>query len=90
MNLVTRSLHAGFRGQARQFFELSDEFRPAIRVSAVVQRVHSDENIVRPDHFGPGQSVAQEDCVPRRDVGNGNSARYLVCATIFWNFDRIG
>ena len=37
-----------------------------------------------------GQRVAEENCIPRRHIGNGNSAFHLVCAAIFWNFDRIG
>src|SRR6476646_7134001 len=90
MNPILDAIYSRFRRHPRQFFKLSDEFRPAIRVSAVIQRVHPDENIMRAYYLSPGQSVAEEDCVSRRDVGNGNSVCHFVCAAIFRNFGRVG
>src|SRR6266446_138348 len=80
MNPIVDAVYSRFRRHPRQFFKLSDEFRPAIRISAIIQRVHPDENVVRAYYLSPGQSVAKEDCVSRRHVGNGNSACHLVRA----------
>src|SRR4051812_44668967 len=60
------------RPQPRHLLERFDKFRPAIRVSAVVQRIDPDKHIVAVQHLGPRECVAEEDRVPRRDVGDGD------------------
>ena len=41
-----------------QLFKRADEFRPAIRVAAVIDCVRPYENIGRSEHLGPGEGRA--------------------------------
>src|SRR5689334_13244383 len=47
-----------------------DEFRAAVRIAAVIECVHTDENIAAFNHLGPCQRVTQEDKISRRNVGD--------------------
>ena len=60
VNLEVGPLHSGFGGQICHLFKGSDKFRPTIRVSAVVERVNTDENICRAQRLGPGERIVGE------------------------------
>src|SRR5262249_59909613 len=90
VNAVTLSFDSSFRCQLRQFFELKNEFRPAVRIAAVIERINSDENILCIDYFSPGQSVTQKNGISCRDICDRNSAGNLAFTAIFGNIDRIG
>ena len=68
MNAETCALDAGFRRDRRQHLERPDEFRTAVRISRVVERVHANHEIVRIERFRPGQRQGQKDRVARGNV----------------------
>ena len=67
----------GLGGQVRHAFVGLDEFRPAIGIARVVERVHADEDVGRFQHLGPRQRERKEDRVARRNVGDRDSVRHL-------------
>ena len=79
-----------FRRQIRQLLERRDEFRPAVGIAAVIDRVDADEHIPHVQHFRPGQGIAQKDRVSRGHVSNRDLRRHLLLLSIFGNRDVIG
>src|SRR5467141_1681283 len=75
VDLQPRSLDAGPGRELRHLLVGREVLRPAVRVAAVVERVHADEEIVRLQRFRPGEREAEEDRVARRDVGRRNRLR---------------
>ena len=49
-----------------------DEFRPAVGIAGVVERVDADDDVVGAEHLGPAERQRQENRVPRRHVGRRN------------------
>src|SRR5467141_495161 len=75
VDLQPRSLDAGPGRELRHLLVGRDVLRPAVRVAAVIERVHADEEIVRLQRFRPGEREAEENRVARRDVGERNRLR---------------
>src|SRR2546422_5348132 len=69
VDLQPRALDAGPGRELRHLLEGREILRPAVRVAAVVERVHADEAIVRLQGLRPGEREAEEDRVARGDVG---------------------
>ena len=46
-----------------------DEFRPAVRIAGVVERVHADDDVAGAEHLGPAEREREKDRVSRRHVG---------------------
>ena len=78
MNLEASSLRASFRGQVRQPLERGNEFRPAIRIAAVIDGIRADENVRGAKHLTPGERVGKEDRVSPRDVGDRDFAQITI------------
>ena len=69
----SRSFHTGFGGQVGECLERADKFGTAVRISAIIDRVHPDKNIVALLDLGIGQRIGQKDGVPRWHVGDGDT-----------------
>lgn len=73
MNLEAgRAFNTGARGEVCHRFKGRDVFRPTIRVTGIIQRIHPDEEIGGAHGFRPGQRERQKDRVSRRHVRDRN------------------
>ncbi len=90
VNLESRALDACFRPDVGQCFEQNDEFRAAIGVSAVVERVYTEKNVARGDRFRPGQRMGQKNRVTRWNISNRNSRTDFLFRSLLRNIDVIG
>ncbi len=54
------TLDAGPGGQIGHAGERLDEFRTAIRITRIIDRIDADENIAGIEHFGESQCIGQE------------------------------
>ena len=70
---MPRAFHAGLGGEVGEPLEGRDEFRPAIRIAGIVDRVDAAEDVGGAEHFGPAQRHRQHDGVARRHVGDRNA-----------------
>ena len=68
------TLHAGLGREIGHPLKGRDELRPAVRVAAIVQRIHSDEDVARSQNLCPGKREGQKDRVARGHIGNGDPA----------------
>ena len=66
-------LHAGSRREIGHGLEGRDELRAAIGITGVIDGIHANEDIVRMQHFCPGERERQKYGVARRHVGDRNS-----------------
>jgi hypothetical protein len=73
VNLNASTLDPGFGADVGERFEKRDELRPAIGITAVIDRVCADENVSGRNRFRPGERVREKNCVPRRNIGRRNS-----------------
>ena len=73
MNAQLVAFDTGLCRQVGHLLEGGEVFRPAIRVTRVVDRVDPDENIIAAQYLGPGQSQRQHDGVARRHIGDRNT-----------------
>ena len=48
------------------------------------ERVHTDENDVCPEHFGPGKRDREKNGVARLNVSDGNVVLYVLDRQILW------
>ncbi len=55
-NAKAIAFHAGPGRHTSQILERPYEFGPAVRIAGIVEGIHADEDIGRPNHFGPCQS----------------------------------
>ena len=74
MNPEASSFYARLRGDAGQALERRNKFRPAIGISAVIDRVRPNKDIRSIEDFAPGKSIGKKDRVPRGHVGNRDVA----------------
>ena len=72
VDLQRPALHRGARGQVREPFERGDEFRAAIRIARIIDRVDAEHHVVSCEHLGPGERRPQHHGVARRHVGDRN------------------
>jgi hypothetical protein len=80
------TLAADLGGDAGKPFETQDEFRAAIGVSRIVQRIDPDIEVVGPGGFRPGKGERQEHQIARRHIGD----RDIVGKPILGHVDRGG
>ena len=90
MDLKPRPLDACLGGQVCQLFKRCDELRAAVGISAVVDGVNPQEEIVCPQHFGPAQRHRQEDRVACGDVSDRDARRHLGLSPILGDLDFRG
>src|SRR5438067_11076106 len=82
MNLeVLTTLNPSLGGEVGHPLVSLNELRTAVRISAVVEGVHSYEDVAAPENFGPSQRERQEDRVASWNVGNGNAVGHLINRT---------
>lgn len=87
MDFETSALNPHLCCEIRKILKGTNEFRAAIGISAVIQRIHSDEEIECSHHFRNAQGEGEKDCVPSRDIGKRNSRRNLGVAAILRHID---
>src|SRR6185369_13483581 len=63
------ALDAGAGRDVRERLERAREFGPAVRIAGIVERVDADDEIVRPDDFGPSEGEGEKDRIARRNIG---------------------
>ncbi len=63
------------RGKCGERLEGMDEFRPAIGIPGVVERVDADDDVSRLEHFGPAKREREEDGVASRHIRDWNVRR---------------
>src|ERR1700681_532057 len=90
MNLDPGAFYAGLGGDVGQYFKKRDELRPAIRITAIVDRVRTDENVSGRNRFRPGERVREKNCVSRRNISGWNAAFDFFFRARFWNIDIVG
>src|SRR5262245_16100233 len=74
-----RSVHANARaldpragGNSRERLEYVEEFRAAVWIPGVVERVYADDEVVRTERLGPRQREGQKDGVAGRYIRSGD------------------
>src|SRR5439155_2342794 len=72
MDAKGRAFDAGASGHGREPLEGRNEFRPAVRVPRIIERVHTDDDIAGAEDLGPTERKREEDGVPRRHVRRWN------------------
>src|SRR5262245_26246044 len=75
------------RGQIRKLLKGRDVFGTAIRISAVIESIHSDEDVVRAAHLGPREGDREKDGVARRNVRDRNVVLHVLNRTVLGNVD---
>ncbi len=81
------TLHGGRRGPIGHLLKGGDELGSAIRIAAVVRRVHPNEQVEGPEHLRPSEGVAQKDRVAGRHVRRGNLGRIAQIPAVFRHLD---
>src|SRR5262245_32356172 len=66
---------AGSRREGRDLLERAKVFRPAVRITGVIERVDADDDGFGADDLGPGRRERQEDRVAGGHVGGRNARR---------------
>ena len=77
---------SGARGQIGELLERAKKLGPAVGIARVIDAIDADENVKRPEGLGPCEGEAEEDGVPRRDVGDRNPVRHHVFGPVLGNF----
>src|SRR6185295_19848110 len=67
-----------------------DVYRPAVRITAVVQRIHTDKDVLSFQNLGPGQRKREKDCVSGRHIRRRYAGSHVAGASFFGDFDVIG
>jgi len=68
MDAEAGAFDAGPRREIRERLERGDEFRTAVGIAGIIERVHADDDVARAVGFGPSERQRQEDRVARRHV----------------------
>ena len=82
-----RAFNASFGGEIGHALKGFDVLGAAVRIAAVVERVHADENVLRPEDLSPGESEREKNCVAGGDVGDGDSRSKVFSQAVFWYVD---
>ena len=90
MNLKAPAFHTCLCSKIGEIFECLDEFRTAIGVPAVVNRVYPEENLSSANHFCPGKRVREKDSVARGHVCDWNDVRDFFLRTLLGHSDTVG
>ena len=80
---------AGFGSEIGKALERFDEFWPTIAITAVIDGVHPEKNVISWDYFRPGKRVSEENGVACRDVCNRNPMRDFRFRTLLRHIDII-
>src|SRR6202035_3830762 len=64
-----------------QLFIRFDVLRPAVRISAVIEGIHADEDVKGVKHFSPGEREREEDRISGRNVRNRDTSPHLFNAS---------
>ena len=75
---------AGFGGEVGHLFKGCNEFRPAIGIAGVVERIDAEKNVACAQHLGPGQRKGEKDGVARGHIGDGNAVRTFLRRRGLW------
>ena len=89
MNLKASAFDTRFGSKVSQRFKRFDEFRPAVRIAAVIDRVYTNKNVSGRNYFRPAERKSEKDGVPRGDIGDRNSIRDFCLRSIFRHTDII-
>ncbi len=73
MNPESMTFNASLGRKVGHCFKSPDVLRTTVRVPTIVKCVDTDEDVVGFEHLSVGQSVRQEDSVPRRNVRDRNA-----------------
>ena len=68
----------------------ADEFRAAIGIAAVIERIDPDENIEGLERFRPCERMGKKDRVPCRNICHRNSLRHPDSDPRFRHIDIVG
>src|SRR5450755_2929485 len=74
VDLDLGALDTGFGRQACERLEGCNEFRSAIRIARIVDRIDAEENILRSENLCPGESQREHGGVAGRNVGDRDAA----------------
>ena len=77
MNGQVLAFYTGFGGQVRHVLKGSNELGTAIRIPAVVDRIHTDKQIIGTDRFRQTQCDLQKDRVASRNIRHGDAVRHF-------------
>src|SRR4051794_19358954 len=81
------ALDTSFGRQVGHPLECTNELRPAVRITRVVDRVHSDEDVRSTRNFRIGECKREKNGVARWHIRCWYLARYSVGAPMLWYFD---
>lgn len=81
------SFDSRLRRHLGQSLKARDEFRTAIGVAAVINGIHSSEDVERAERFRPTESERQKDRIPCGDVSDGNLGGHFVERAILGDSD---
>ena len=77
MNSGGQPFNALAGGEVRHGLKRGYIFGPAIRVARVIHRVHTNENVVRAQHFRPAERDSQENGIARGHVSYRNACGFF-------------
>ena len=80
------SFDSSFGGEVGELLERLDVFRATIRISAVIDGVDADENVIGFQHLGVSQRDCKHDGVASRHVRDWNVVQFGLAA-ILWDFN---
>src|SRR5439155_26589954 len=72
-----------FGSKVREGFKIRDKRRPAIRISAIIDRVRSDKDVGRSNCLRQRQRVRKEDRVASGNVRDRNSTSNFCFRSLF-------
>lgn len=70
------AFHASLSREIRKGFERADEFRAAIGIAGVIDRIHPDNDVRSLEHFRPSQSIRKKHGIARRNISHRDSRRH--------------
>src|SRR3954464_4027382 len=72
MDVEADTLDTRFGRQICQLFECRNEFRPAVGITAVIDRICANKNVRCAQNLAPGEGIGEKDGVPRRHISDGD------------------
>ncbi len=80
--------HSG--AKTSHLLERLNKFRSAIRVAGIVTNIGPKKYAGGTQHLGIGQCQTQENCIPGRNIGDGNLLFTIPCGSIGGDGNLIG
>jgi hypothetical protein len=78
-----------FGSKVSQCLKRLDEFRPAVRIPAVIDRIHAEKNVSGRNDFRPGKRISEKKGIACRDLSDWNPTRDFCFRSLFWYIDII-